>query len=1217
MMIGGGGPPPPEERSRTSPYVGLEPYSESDAPFFFGREREQRIITANLRSSRLTLLYGASGVGKSSVLMAGVIHGLETALLASKTGREGGPTPGAQGARPRARFAIAHFSAWRDPRPLERLMERIQASVAKAAGGEQVDAWDPSTPAVEMLAAWSARARRLLVVLDQFEEYFLYHSGEDGDGTFATELARIVNDPNLRVNFLIAIREDAWAKLDRFKGRIPHLFSNYLRVHHLDPAAARRTIEGPIEEYNRRLAPDEDRFSVEPALVQAVLHDVCAGDLSLAQGPDAAADRSASAVRGSTHQIATPFLQLVMERLWEETLAKGLRELRKDVLDEIGGSRRIVSSHLDQSLSELNHDERVIAAEAFRFLVTPARTKIAQRASDLAYWEGRPEAEVVPVLEALSSHEQGRILRPLPSPPGEEERLYEIFHDVLADAILDWRQRWEQEREREALARKLEEEKRSRLEEERERHRERRNRLVRGAAGALLVLVVALAVMTAAALHQRGLARSRALAASSVAQLSSDPELSILLAREAWERGETPEAEEALRRALGASRVRTVLRVGRPLKAAVLSPRGTFVAIATVDGLVTVRSARTGRVVPARVPRIGEVFELAFSPDERLLVAGGEKETVITPIGTGEEAIELDKGSGASSADFSPTSRYLASARGDDKTTIWDARTGRRLAGLEDYGPVQSVAFSPRSNRLLVTASFAEREARIWDWQSGRVRVLARRGQRRSPGGDDLTGNVLASFSPDGRRVATAIASKRAQVWDVRSGALVAELKKAAQTVAGFKWSSDSRRLVTYGAKTARVFDASTGRLVALLAGHADLVNLAAFSPDGALTITASDDGTARVWDVGTAATLTELRGHTGEVRSGAFTPDGRNALTSSADGTARIWDVSSGRALRGHDDWVLSAAYSPNGRRVVTSSADGTARIWRPSEGTSIRISGLPGGRVSSARFSRDGRRIALAADTTNASGRIVIVSATTGKPVASWGAIAGASSPELSPDGRQVVAAAEAVELRSADGRRQGSLKLPPGVEPVAVAYSPDGTRIAVAAFDGVARIFDARTRRELASFDGHEGTLTSASFSPEGKRVVTTGADNTARVWEAATGRPVAELRGHTALVRSAAFSPDGKRVVTASADNTTRVWDARSGEVLSVQKEHADSVNDVSFSPDGRSILSASDDHTAKIYPCQTCGSVDRLLALAARRVTRSLTADERREFLGQG
>ena len=100
-------------------------------------------------------------------------------------------------------------------------------------------------------AAWTERTGAdLLVVLDQFEEYFLYHGSEDSEGTLAVEFPRAVNRGDLRANFLISIREDSLAKLDRFKGRIPNLFDNYLRIDHLNRDAARQAVVRPLEKFN-------------------------------------------------------------------------------------------------------------------------------------------------------------------------------------------------------------------------------------------------------------------------------------------------------------------------------------------------------------------------------------------------------------------------------------------------------------------------------------------------------------------------------------------------------------------------------------------------------------------------------------------------------------------------------------------------------------------------------------------------------------------------------------------------------------------------------------------------------------------------------------------------------------------------------------------------------------------------------------------------------
>jgi hypothetical protein len=152
-----------------------------------------------------------------------------------------------------------------------------------------------------------------------------------------------VNDPSLRVNFALSLREDAWAKLDRFEGRIPRLFANYVRVEHLAREAAREAIEGPVAEWNRHLPAGEPPYAVEPALVDAVVDATAAGRLALGEGVD---DAAAQAVGGDA--IEAPFLQLVMERLWRATIASGSHALTRAGLEALGGAQRIVD-HLREA----------------------------------------------------------------------------------------------------------------------------------------------------------------------------------------------------------------------------------------------------------------------------------------------------------------------------------------------------------------------------------------------------------------------------------------------------------------------------------------------------------------------------------------------------------------------------------------------------------------------------------------------------------------------------------------------------------------------------------------------------------------------------------------------------------------------------------------------------------------------------------------------------
>jgi hypothetical protein len=189
------------------PYVGLQPFEEADRDFFFGRERDQRIIISNLLASPLTILYGSSGVGKSSVLMAGVVPQLR---------------------RERPRTPVVVFRNWVD-REFQLALTR---ACIEAVWTNAVDQPKPaeSLPFDEILRACAEAAHEtVLVLLDQFEEYFLYHPKSSDPESFEVQFARAVNRDDVDAGFLIALRDDGLSKLDRFQERIPNLLSNRLR----------------------------------------------------------------------------------------------------------------------------------------------------------------------------------------------------------------------------------------------------------------------------------------------------------------------------------------------------------------------------------------------------------------------------------------------------------------------------------------------------------------------------------------------------------------------------------------------------------------------------------------------------------------------------------------------------------------------------------------------------------------------------------------------------------------------------------------------------------------------------------------------------------------------------------------------------------------------------------------------------------------------------
>ena len=510
-----------------APYKGLVPYSAEDAEFFFGRERERNFITANLLAERLTLLYGASGVGKSSVLRAGVERHIRL-LAQDNLQRLGKP-----------KYIIVVFNDWRDPDPVRSLLAKVGETVKRTLANEKVEPVDSSLSLTEALLEWSKRVRgQLLIILDQFEEYFLYHQDKDGPGTFAEEFPRAVKYLGLPANFLVSFREDAFSKLTFFKVRMPDVFGNYLPLEHLDREAGRDAIQKPIDQFNKKLGNGHP-VSIEPALVEEVLKQVETGQVILGE-----AGRGTLKKETGGAEIETPFLQMVMMRLWKDELESGSRVLRLATLENLAdkntgetGSVRIVRTHLDQMMNALSPEQQNIAAEVFHYLVTPSGTKIAHTAPDLAEYASVSKPALKATLEGLATGSM-RILRGT-SRPGDDEPRYEIFHDVLAAPILDWRNR-------RMLALRAEEQKQEAEEKAREEEQARSTRRLRVFAAILAVMFIAAVSIAIWAWIQRSKAAAaseQAIKASQEATAARD--FALLQQQEATRKSELLETANA------------------------------------------------------------------------------------------------------------------------------------------------------------------------------------------------------------------------------------------------------------------------------------------------------------------------------------------------------------------------------------------------------------------------------------------------------------------------------------------------------------------------------------------------------------------------------------------------------------------------------------------------------------------------------------------------
>ena len=1117
-----------------NPFKGLSRFEDTDADalLFFGRERDRNVVVANLQAARLTVLYGESGVGKSSLLRAGVAHHLRRA-----------PDPA----------AVVVFDTWRgDP------ASSLRRSLAHAAGVE------PAASLADTIEACSAVVGgEVYLLLDQVDEYFLYHPHEAGPGTFAEELPEALRRPGLRVSILVALREDSLSRLDAFKGQIPNLLGNTLRLDHLDRSGGRAAILGPIEAVNHGSAAGE-QVQIEPDLVELVLDEVGTGKLDAAGAGRAPAP-------ASNGRIETPYLQLVMQRLWEAERSAGSRTLHTETLRMLGGSEQIVRDQLRGALDGLSPAEQDLAAAVFNYLVTPSGTKVSHGVGDLAEYAHIDEGALAPVLARLSTE---RILRPVADDSGEGR--YEIYHDVLADAALTWKRRHDVDRELELHRRDAE-------------RRHRRLLVALMAAGVLVAVMVGVTVF---ALTQRSHARSQArlahareLIAVSLSRLTTDPAESLRSAVQAARLAPSGDAESVLRQALLASRERAVLRARGPVEVA--------------------RYARDGRrILTAGADGVARIF---VAPTHRLLAV-------------------LDHGAPVTDAAFGPDGRFVATAGTDGTVKVWRSTDGRLLRTFRHGRPVVGLAISRNGQRIVAVGG---PEATLWRVGGG-VR-LARWLSRRP-----LT---IAAFGPGGRLVAVAGLDRRALLYSTATHRLVRRLDQGA-SVTAVAFVPGGHAVVTGGKNgTAVIWSVGTGRRLHELRTGAGTVLDLALSPHGALVATASSDGLGRIWRVESGALVSSLVGHTNPVTGIAFSPDGAFAVTSSGDKTARVWKVDNGdeRALlAGHVEAVDEASFSPDGKAVLTASEDGTARLWDPE--SQPRLAELARGPGPIARAEHVEGGLVLVAGASG--GRLV--RASDGSTVHGL-ASAPVSAAAVSGDGSSVALASgsQVTVYDRAEGSVRATLLQPAAVG--AVAYSPDGSRLAVVGADGVGRVWtlDGKLQSELR---GHRAALTDVAYSPDGSRVATSSRDGTARVWNAGTEMPEHVLRGHVGDVTSVAFSPDGRFVLTAGRDGDARLWDAVTGTPVRSLVWHFGAVNDASFSPDGRwivtagpataqiwpagsktpllpfglgghtrpltsavfdatgrTILTGSADGTVRTYRCRLCGGIDELLPLAQARL----------------
>lgn len=1146
-----------------------------------GRDKQIKELIQRIESHqhKLTVIYGHSGVGKSSMIEAGLVPALKQKII--KT-------------RDVLPIVLRTYTNWD-----KELGNRLAKALPTVGNNDQINLSNGYTldKIREQLAQIDKNNWLSVLIFDQFEEFLLLGKNSTQCQRFFEFLRDCLEISSLKVIF--SLREDYLHLLLQPTRRTPLnainndiLSKNVLYpVGNFSPPEAKSIILSLTK---------SSEFYLEEALVDELVHEL---DLNEPVG-----------------EVRPIELQIVGAQLYDDkitTLAKYQKPEYK---------RKLVQRYLEAVVKDCGTENESIAWLVL-FLLTdennprPLKTFTELKKGLLALLNDDDNYHPLKTIEDLrkelcsgsfstDENKLDLVLKELILKIFVESGLvvlwraypvnhYQLVHDYLASFIRKQKvagllaeiekERKERERERvereqarvqrnQELQQRLQEQERERVEREQaqaQRNQELQRKLRRG--GIAISFLVLVAVMGVWGLldqrYKKKIAKIEETIAKSETFFKENQELEALK--------EAVRAKRKLQK-LGASQedkiessIDKILQQGissfneykeynnfvghkDAIIQVVFSPNDQIIATASFDNTVKLwKSDGTLILTKNPIEHKDKVNSLDFSPDGQMLATASFDKTVKLwkTDGTIVRILEGHK-DGVFGVAFSPDGKTIATASADTTIKLWKT-DGTLLETLKKHNyVVDGIAFSP-DGEIIASASW-DGTVKLWKADGTFLRTLE--DETLEEVGKSHSDRVHAvAFSPDGQMIASVSKDKTAKLWNI-DGTLLRTLQGHTDKVIRVDFSPDGEKIATTSwDRTIKLWRTTDGTLLETLEGHADGIFGVDFSLDRQMLATASEDDTVKLWKQDNSLDKKILKEHSQEVQSVAFSRDGETIATANEDGTVNLWSTKDGirlntllkDSLKEDQPRLYQVALSPNGHIIATvSEVD--------------KVDKVDASKV---------QRIKL----WNAEG---ILLKTWDEPTEQINSIA------ISPDNQTIatVHKDKTIKLWNRNGTLIDTLQRHHD-QVVGIDFSPDSQLIATVSWDDEGKLWqrDGNKYKFLKSLNGHSGEVIAVAFSPDGQIIATGGKDRTARLWnQEGELLHTLEKEGHSAEVYRVAFSPDDSLIATMSKDRTVKIWNTMDGKLQTTFSGPKNLDWSIRFKSNDQLIASAIDDNTVIVW-----------------------------------